>query len=350
MMESIREIPFRIEKIIAEFEIIYHDIILYLNNFQFKPEEIVFIASGTSFNAAFAIKKFVENHLNIRVTLRYPNDFTNDDIINKHAVYIFISQSGRTAVLNEKLEFIKKRGLINISITADAESAVALNSDLHIDMRAGFEKHVFRTKGYSCSVVTCICAAISIARFTDRIDDKLLKKYIEDLKTLPVSIAHIIDCSEDWVKSNILLIEGKKCVLFSGEGTLWAAAQEAAIKFMEMIPIISNSYEIEELIHGPQNAFDHEMLFILLYNKFKNSDRIIKVYEFINKEIGDCILLGNKPLSSKDLLVNFKSEYFYFLEMVTVCQVLAYYFAIHRGRDLTKRINYVIDQYISKSI
>lgn len=351
LVESIREIPARIDRIIQEFDDTDLRVEDYLKRFHSPIDEIIFIGSGTSYNAAFAIKNFVEKNLKMRVTLYYPNDFRQKNlIINKNAVYVLISQSGKTAVLKECLEFLASNHLIHITITSDDQSILSQLSDLHLNMRTEEEAHVFRTKGYSCTVAVCICLTLAISKFASKITTLELEKFLEDLKKLPHSIQNIIDISTQWTTSNLSLLDHKNCILVSGEGALWAVSQEASIKFMEMIPILSDSYEIEEFIHGPQNAFHSDILYILLYNKAYDSSRALKIHDFIAHEIGDCILIGNENLGKNDLTITFQSTYFYFLEAISACQILAYYFAKHRNRDLTKRINSVIDRYISKSL
>lgn len=49
---------------------------------------------------------------------------------------------------------------------------------------------------------------------------------------------------------------------------MWAVAQKAVIKLMEMIPLITNSLEIEELINGLQNCFHSKIGFFLLADIF----------------------------------------------------------------------------------
>ena len=170
------------------------------------------------------------------------------------------------------------------------------------------------------------------------------------MKALPRSLSGIICAAEDWSAKNTAVIDKKKCLIVSGEGDLWPIAQEAAIKFMEMLPIMSDSYEIEELIHGPQNAFHSEILFIFLYNKDCDSLKTLKIHEFIKNEIGDSILISNEKGADMDLPLQLKCRYFYFLELATACQVLAYYFSDFKGRDLSKRIHSQIDNYIQKQL
>ena len=336
LIDTIKEIPERVEQLVGNFDCLAQEIVQYIRQFSFYPDEIVFVASGSSYNAAFAVKHFAEKSLGIRITLSYPNDF--------------LYQSGRTAAVEKCIRFVLSKGLMNLSMTADDTSLIAKLADFHFNIGCEEEQYLFRTKGYTCTVVSCILLCMAVAKAAGLRAEKELCQYLADLKALPQSLSGIICAAEDWSAKNTAVIDKKKCLIVSGEGDLWPIAQEAAIKFMEMLPIMSDSYEIEELIHGPQNAFHSEILFIFLYNKDCDSLRALKIHEFIKNEIGDSILISNEKGADMDLSLQLESRYFYFLELAAACQVLAYYFSDFKGRDLSKRIHSQIDNYIQKQI
>ena len=351
LIDTIKEIPERVEQLVGNFDCLAQEIVQYIRQFSFYPDEIVFVASGSSYNAAFAVKHFAEKSLGIRITLSYPNDFLYQrTILNDKALYVFISQTGRTAAVEECIRFVLSKELMNLSMTADDTSRIAKLADFHFNIGCGEEQYLFRTKGYTCTVVSCILLCMAVAKAAGLRAEKELCQYLADLKALPRSLSGIICAAENWAAKNIAVIDKKKCLIVSGEGDLWPIAQEAAIKFMEMLPIMSDSYEIEELIHGPQNAFHSEILFIFLYNKDCDSLRALKIHEFIKNEIGDSILISNEKGADMDLPLQLESRYFYFLELATACQVLAYYFSDFKGRDLSKRIHSQIDNYIQKQL
>ena len=67
-------------------------------------EELIVIASGSSYNAAFMAKLFLEETCGIRTTLFYPNVFVNYHTdIQKKAAYLFISQGGQTKLVYEAM-------------------------------------------------------------------------------------------------------------------------------------------------------------------------------------------------------------------------------------------------------
>lgn len=347
LIDMIKEIPSRVEKSVHSIDAVSIEVERFLARFRFFPNEIVFIAGGSSYNAAFSVKYFVEKHLGIKVRLCYPNDFMYQrTVLNEKALYVLISPRGETPAVLESLQYLKSKGLMHLSLTADGNSVIARTADFHLDIGCEDEIYPFITKSFTCVAITILLLCISIAKVTGLKHMQELITYWEDMKKLPLSLQNMIDAAEDWVIEHVFIIKNKKSIIVSGEGELWPISKEAALKFMEMMPMMSSSYEIEELIHGPQNAFYRDMLFIFLYNRDFNSQKPFKVHKFIKNEVGDSILMTNEKVYDDDLYLEVKSKYFYFLEYVTVCQVLAYYFSVFNGRDLTRRLNTRIDDYI----
>ena len=115
-----------------------------------------------------------------------------------------------------------------------------------------------------------------------------------------------------------------------------------------MLPILTNSFELEELIHGPQNAFDTTMGYFIVSRDNEDVEKAKRITNFINEEISACYLIGDN--SDASFNVDPKSKYFSSLEYITFFQVLAYLLATDKGRDLTQGIYPQVVNYINKSI
>src|SRR5690625_3197583 len=103
MMDTIEQIPIKLTNILNNKNHIYEKIDAYLKT---RPpiKKIAFIASGTSYNAAFTTRKFAEDFIHIPVELIYPNIFVNyynQRLLSKDTLYIFISQGGKTKLVYE---------------------------------------------------------------------------------------------------------------------------------------------------------------------------------------------------------------------------------------------------------
>ena len=109
---------------------------------------------------------------------------------------------------------------------------------------------------------------------------------------------------------------------------------EADIKFMEMIPYMTKTYELEEFMHGPQMHLIHLRYFLLLIKK--NKSRNLAMAEFLKNEIGICYLVGDK-IDDCDFYLKEVNPYFYELQYICFFQVIAYELAKDHGRRLIER-------------
>ena len=139
-------------------------------------------------------------------------------------------------------------------------------------------------------------------------------------------------------------------VILAGAQDFYETSNEADIKLMEMVPLMTRSFEMEELIHAPQNAFDDSTLFFILTNKDHDKEKALHIAEFIKNEIGFGCLVGNNKIDDRDLYFELKSTNFTPIEEITAFQVIAYRMATDHGRDLARGVNTSINKYIKKTL
>jgi glucosamine 6-phosphate synthetase-like amidotransferase/phosphosugar isomerase protein len=352
MMDTIEQIPIKLTQIHDNKDYLYESIHTYL---QAHPviKKITFIASGTSYNAAFTTKKFAEDCIHIPVELIYPNIFVNyfnKSLLNKETLYIFISQGGKTKLVYEALEIVKAKGLPNISITEHLETPIAMKADLALEMGSENEAYIFRTLGYSTTTATLYWLYISLSKIngimTEEHEHLLVDDYLKMIENLP----KIKEDTLKWYKQHKFTLMQKSKFIFSGTSDLWPVAQEADIKFMEMLPVLTNSFELEELIHGPQNAFDSTTGYFILNRKGADSEKAQKIAKFINQEITPCFMVGEDTILDTDIEMTSLSNYFSCLEYMTVFQILSYKLATDKGRDLRTGVYPQVVNYIEKSL
>lgn len=352
LMDCIERIPAKIQRILNCRDDLFLKVKDYCEGK--KIEKIVLVASGSSYNAAFTTKKFAEDLLNIPVEIIYPNIFANyfnQELITDSNLYIFISQGGSTKLVYNSLEIVKAKKLLNISITEKLDSPIAKLASLPIEMGSDNEEYVFRTIGFSTTCATLYWLYISLAKINNLLNEEDEIKYISDFNSVIDSLTEIKETTIEWYERNCEFLLKLDKFIFSGTSELWPIAQEADIKHMEMLPIFTRSFELEELIHGPQNAFDNRTGYFLLSRTGDNDTKVGKIFEFIDKEIGhNCFIVGNNAVNENDIKINVKSKFFNTLEYITVFQVLAYKLAVDKGRDLTRGIYPQINKYITKTL
>lgn len=352
LFNCIEQIPEKLTAVHHNKEQLFKLLEEYIGNRNINKISVV--ASGTSFNAAFTTKIFGEHVLNIPVDIMYPNlffNYSNKELLSEDTLYIFISQGGTTRLVYESLKLVKDKGLLNISITEDLNSPIAEEASLALEMGTGGEKYIYRTIGYSATCGTLYMLYLNILRIKGDISEDDYNTYSLDFLSAVNNIESIIDKTINWYSQSSLRLKSFNKFIFSGTSDLYPVAMESDIKFMEMVPVFTNSFEMEELIHGPQNAFDDKIGYFLISKVGQDSDKAAKISEFIQNEIGNnSIIVGNCTTRDTDIDIEVKSKYFYPLEFITVFQVLAYKLAVDNGRNLSVRIHSEINNYITKSL
>lgn len=349
LIECIRRIPSLINQIINNNQHSYRKLNDYLEGKDI--DELIFIASGTSMTASAVTKYFAYNKLNIKTAFIYPNLFLNSyEYINPKGLYVFISQGGSTKQVYEALCKVKQLSLPNISITENIDSPIALQADCSIEMGSVHEEFMYRTIGYSCTSTTCYLLELNFAFIKNKISSIQFNEFVSDLQQVTLNLEVIRNTTLDWYEKNrFSLLKRSKCLL-AGTGYLYECSNEADIKIMEMVPMFARSFELEEFIHGPQNAFSDDIIFFILCDKENELEKIKSIKEFIRNEIGFCSVIGDSCFDDRDLCFKYMSKNFRSLEIITSFQVIAYCMARDRGRDLSRGVNVSVNKYIKKTL
>lgn len=350
VMNCIQRIPRLLKEIQDERLVRFEKLNSYLVQ-KGSVNEVVFVASGTSYNGAFTCKRFLEAVCDIKVQLHYPNMFVNySSPMNPDALYVVISQGGTTKLVFEALQKIKSAGYRNISITEDVTSPIAVAADVAIEMGSKKEEYLYRTIGYSTTVATISLMGVMIAKANLTLNDDAVQSIMKDYEVMFESLDEIREKTLVWYEKNKFSLMRRNKAMIAGTNELWPVAQEADIKLMEMVPMMTRSFELEEFIHGPQNAFDDATSFFLLSKQGEDDGKLSMIAKFIKQEIGFCAIIGANTVDDKDLPLNIRSKYFSSLEFITVMQVLAYQLALDHGRDLSRGVNASIKKYVVKSL
>lgn len=347
LLNCIERIPECLNRIVDS----YNDLKESLNHYIGDKEinEIIFVASGSSMNASKVTRYFAENVCKLKVSCYYPNEFVHYlNEINHKALYIVVSQGGSTKLVYDALIKIQKHGCLNCSITEKLDSPIAKKADLSIEMGSVNEEYMYRTIGYSTTAVTCALIEMCLGEIHQEIEN--VDEILTDLKKAILNLNSIRQTTEQWYLQHKFSLMRRPKVILSGAECFYETSNEADIKLMEMVPLFTRSFELEELIHGPQNAFDDSTIYFLLSDNRKDDEKVRKIAEFLKKEIGFCAIVGNQKLDEKDLYFELNSQHFTYIEEITAFQVIAYYLAVDHGRDLSRGVNTSISNYIKKTL
>jgi len=208
---------------------------------QHPPTFALTCARGSSDHAAVYAKSLFETRLGV-VTASLPPSVAS--VYNapqrlKNALYLTISQSGRSPDLLRSAEAAKAGGARVIALVNVEDSPLAQLADLVIPLGAGAERSVAATKSYlaSLSAILQLTACWS--------NDAAL---LAALDALPDALARAWEC--DWQGLGDGLIDAHNLFVL-GRGPGLAAAREAALKFKETCGLHAESYSFAEVKHGP---------------------------------------------------------------------------------------------------
>lgn len=338
ILDCINRIPKLVNEIIDD----YPNKFLCLNKLKKKIKKIKFIASGSSYNATLLAKFLIEKFSKIDVEVVYPNLFNKfSEKYFDDTLYVFVSQTGKTKLVYDNLVQVKKYTSNTLAMTESENTDLAKYANYNIEIGCGYEEFVYRTIGYSTTVVSCCLLGIYLSE--EKVDIKEFQKVSERLEDITQSTIQ-------WYENNKIDIIDKEIILFTGADSLYPISIEADIKFMEMVPIMTKTYELEEFIHGPQNAFNVNQLFFVLSKKGVDDEKTIQIAKFLKNEIGSCYIVGDLILEDKDYFIDIDEKLFYQLKYICFFQTVSYMLAIDKGRDFSKKINSSINEYIKKTL
>ena len=122
--------------------------------------KIYLLGSGTSYNAATAIKQYLEMYLPVEAEVMIPTVFTNHAKINRNCIYnqdeilvVGISQSGTSVSTIEAMKKAKQEGYYTVAITEATESLITKEVDRVVKLTCGKEEIPVETRGYSVTLL-----------------------------------------------------------------------------------------------------------------------------------------------------------------------------------------------------
>ncbi|MEQ8393299.1 MAG: SIS domain-containing protein [Thalassospira sp.] len=205
------------------------------------PKFAVTCGRGSSDHATLYAKYMIESQLGIPVVSAAPSivSIYNRSIASKDALFIAVSQSGKSPDLVKNAEAARKAGARTVALVNVVDSPLADTVDHVIPLMAGPETSVAATKSY---IATLSSIAQIVGAWTQ---DSAFNK---DLGNLPLSLSAALD--QDWLGASDTIAKSNGLYVI-GRGPAFAIAQEAALKFKETSSLHAEAFSAAEVKHGP---------------------------------------------------------------------------------------------------
>jgi glucosamine--fructose-6-phosphate aminotransferase (isomerizing) len=249
----------------------------------FGPQFVVTCARGSSDHAATYAKYLIETQLGLFTCSAAPSvgSVYHRPLQCDRALYIAISQSGRSPDLLASVKSAKEAGALTLALVNVEDSPLATMSDLVLPLRAGEELSVAATKSYIAS----LSALLHVVSFWA--NDERLKTA---LNTLPEAL------EKAWTFFGNTAVDALQPVnnLFViGRGLGLGIAQEAALKLKETCGLHAEAFSAAEVKHGPMAIVGQDFPVLVISQKDETkegTDNLIREF----RERGARILVSDE--------------------------------------------------------
>ncbi|MEV0581955.1 SIS domain-containing protein [Nonomuraea sp. NPDC050310] len=215
-----------------------------------QTKQLLFIARGTSDNAAVYGRYLIESHAGRLAALAAPSIATTykRKLDLDGVLAVAISQSGKTEEIVETLSWAKDCGAKTVGITnGGVDSPLAQAADLALCTEAGVEKAVPATKTYTTQLAALAVLALGLGADVNADDLQLVPDAVEKLIAEPGDLDAVVEGLAD-----------KPGVVVSGRGLAFSTALETALKLKEACYLHAMGLSYADLLHGPIAVVDED--------------------------------------------------------------------------------------------
>ncbi|MEW2357810.1 SIS domain-containing protein [Spirillospora sp. NPDC029432] len=215
-----------------------------------ETRQVLFIARGSSDNAAVYGRYLVESHAGRLATLAAPSIATTyrRRIDLDGVLAVAISQSGKTEEIVETMEWAAGCGARTVAITNGAGSPLAEAAEVALLTEAGDEIAVPATKTYTTQLAALSVLGLGLGAGADA----------GDLSRVPDEVARVIELTEaseqlPGIVEELAAVPG---AVVSGRGIAFGTALELALKIKEACYLHAMGLSYADLLHGPIAVVD----------------------------------------------------------------------------------------------
>ena len=158
-----------------------------------------------------------------------------------------VAESGASADLIETVRTARSGGATTLAVTNNADSELAADAELLLDILAGPERAVAATKAYS-SQVLALWLIVELFRGGDG---------SAAAHAIPEAAQSLVDRSDEVAELSARYRFTDRLVT-TGRGYSFPTAREAALKLMETAYVAANAFSGADLLHGPLAMIDHD--------------------------------------------------------------------------------------------
>ncbi len=307
---------------------------------------ITITACGTAYYAGLVAKYWFEKFARLPVEIDVASEFRYREApLPEGGLMIVVSQSGETADTLACLRYAKENGQRTLAVVNVPTSTIARESDVAAPTLAGPEIGVASTKAFTCQLSVLACLAIALGRARGALDAAREAELVSELIAVPGLLAEVVKSTAATEKLAATLAKARD-VLYLGRGTAYPLALEGALKLKEISYIHAEGYAAGELKHGPIALIDEEMPVIVIAPSDPVLEKTVSNMQEVAARGGRVILISDDH-AVHEAAINLEAHLpmpamspdFAAIVYAAPIQLLAYYTAVHMGKDVDQPRN-----------
>ena len=281
MGREIAEIPTAAERLLANTDVVAA---IAARIERAKPRIVVFCGRGSSGHVGIYLRYLFEARLGILASAAAPSVVTayRRPPEMRDALFVVISQSGRSPDLVNATQVARKHGALTLAIVNDADSPAANASELVLPIAAGAEHSVAATKTVLLSMIAGAQLVAALGR-----DDDLAA----GLRHLPQRLSHSLECDwSAWADS----AARAAAAFVVGRGFGLGCVREIALKVAEILRVPTIGHSAAELRHGPRASISPSTPVLLLR---QNDEAAIAIDDLVKdlNEANETVFVAGGP-------------------------------------------------------
>jgi glucosamine--fructose-6-phosphate aminotransferase (isomerizing) len=282
----------------------------YINTIR-RCRRIIFIACGTSFHSAMAVRGIFEELTEIPIAVELASDFLDRQApVFRDDTCVFVSQSGETADSLMALRYCLERGALTVGIVNVVGSSISLLTHCGVHINAGPEIGVASTKAYTSQFVCMVMFALSLSE--DRVSkQKRREEIMEGLGRISDQFKDVLQLDQK-IKELCEKFKHQKSLLLLGRGAQHATALEGlysltiksscpitnfifsgALKIKEISYLHCEAVMSGELKHGVLALVDENLPIVMILTRDDIFAKSLNAYQQVIARKGKPIIICN---------------------------------------------------------
>ncbi len=305
-----------------------------------RYDRIHILACGTAMHVGVLGKDFMEQlaHIPVEVSLAAEYRF-REPILSEKTLVLVISQSGETTDTLSAMRLAQSRGADVLAIINVPGSTIAREANWVLYTHAGPEISVASTKVFLAQMGVLYLIAIELGRARGRLDDSKARDLVTALLEATRSVGQVLRQKEQ-IQKHAKQIAQTQSIFYIGRGLDWPMMMEGSLKLKEVTYIHSEAYAAGEFKHGAISLVAPELPVVALVTQQKLVPAMMENIREISARGSNVLVICrnstclDEPMESSAIRLPDLDDLFMPIPAAVALQLLAYYTAVAKGRNV----------------